>query len=425
MLSRKGVDLKTEAIAGITTFFTMSYIVVVNPAILATPGTGMPFNGVLTATVLVCFFGTLLMGLYANLPFAVAPGMGINAFFTFSLVLGKQIPWQTALGMMFWSGVITLVISATPLRIWIAQAIPQSLRVGVAAGIGIFLTFIGLKNSGIIVADPATLVKVGKLGPGAALSIVGIFFSAFLLQRKSALAFLAPILLLTILGVTAGLVPTPTALVAAPDFGSVFLKLDIWSALAPALWPAILSLMFTDLFDSLSTFVGVAHATNFIDKKGEMPRMKEGLIVDSISSFSAGVFGSSSGTTYIESASGIEVGGRTGWTSIFTALCFLPCFFLAPLAGSVPGFATTPVLVLVGALMFRSLTELKFHALEDMIPAYLTMVLIPLTFSITQGILWGFVSHVLLYVLCGRAREVKPTLYFIALLSVFLIGLEH
>jgi len=385
----------------------------------------MPFNGVLTATVLVCVLGTLLMGLYANLPFAVAPGMGINAFFTFSLVLGKQIPWPTALGMVFWSGVLFLVISATPLRLWIAQSIPHSLRIGAAAGIGIFLTFIGLKNAGIIVPDGATLVKLGKLNSGAALSLAGILLAVFLLKRRSPFAFLATLLGLTLAGVLLGIVPAPKQLFSAPDFDSVFFKLDIWGALSWAFLPAIISLMFTDLFDSISTFVGVAHAAKLVDKKGEMPGMKEGLVVDSLATLSAGLFGSSAGTAYIESAAGMEVGGRTGWTAVVTALCFLPCFFLAPLAGSVPAFATTPVLVVVGALMFRSLAELKFTDLEEVVPAYLTVVLIPLTFSITQGILWGFVSHVALYVLVGRARDVKPTLYVIAVISAFLIALEH
>ncbi len=425
MLSRKGVNLKTEAIAGITTFFTMAYIVVVNPAILSTPGTGMPFNGVMTATVLLACVSTLLMGVYANLPFAVAPGMGINAFFTFSLILGKQIPWPIALGMVFWSGVLFLVISATPLRLWIAESIPHGLRVGAAAGIGIFLTFIGLKNAGLIVADPATLVKLGRITPRAALALLGIPLSVYLLGRKSPFAFLATLLGITAAAVLCGIAPVPQRVFAAPDFQSVFLKLDIWGSLKLAYLPAIVSLMFTDLFDSISTFVGVAHAAKLRDADGGMPRMKEGLLVDSFATFAAGLFGTSSGTAFIESAAGIEVGGRTGWTSVFTALCFLPCFFLAPLAGSVPAFATTPVLVLVGALMFRSLGELKFDRLEDTVPAFLTIVLIPLTFSITQGILWGFVAHVLLYALAGRAREVKPMLYFIAGLSVFLIVLEH
>lgn len=424
MISRKGVNLRTEAIAGLTTFFTMAYIVVVNPAILATPGTGIPFGGAMTATVLLASLLTLAMGLYARLPFAVAPGMGINAFFTFTIILGKKVPYPVALGMVFWSGVLFLLISATPLRVWIAKAIPHSLRIGAAAGIGVFLTFIGLKNSGIVVADPATLVRLGPLDAKALLALVGVVTSVYFMRQKSPFAFLITLLGLTLVGLMTGLIEKPAALLAAPDF-SLFLKMDLANSLQLALLPTIVSLMFTDLFDSISTFVGVAHATDLVDKDGEMPRMREGLIVDSFATLLAGVFGSSAGTAYIESAAGIEVGGRTGWTSVFTALCFLPCFFLAPLAGMVPAFATAPVLILVGALMFRSLAELNFSKLEDTVPAYLTVVLIPLTFSITQGILWGFISYTVLYVVAGRAKEVKPMLYAISLLSVFLIWLER
>ncbi len=425
MISRRGVNLRTEAIAGITTFFTMSYIVVVNPTLLASPGTGIPFAGAMTATVLLSFLLTLMMGLYANLPFAVAPGMGINAFFTFSLILGRNIPWPVALGMVFWSGVLFLLVSITPLRLLIAQAIPRSLRIGTAAGIGIFLSLIGLKNAGIVVADATTLVRLGHMDLRALMCLLGIVVAVYFLRKKSPFAFLITLLGLTGVGLVLGLVHPPAHWVAAPDFTSVFLKLDVVGSFKLALLPAIISLMFTDLFDSISTFVGVAHAAKLVDNRGEMVRMKEGLIVDSFATFLAGIFGTSAGTAYIESAAGIEVGGRTGWTSVFTALCFIPCFFLGPVAGMVPPFATAPILILLGALMFRSLSELKFDSLEDTVPAFLTVILIPLTFSITQGILWGFISYVVLYVVAGRGREVKPTLYGIALLSVFLIWLEH
>ncbi len=424
MISRRGVNLKTEAIAGVTTFFTMAYIVVVNPAILASPGTGIPFSGAMTATVLLAGTMTLMMGLYARLPFAVAPGMGVNAFFTYTLILGKKVPWTVALGMVFWSGVLFLLISATPLRLWLARAIPHSLRIGAAAGIGIFLTFIGFKNAGIVVPDAATLVRLGPMHLPAVLSLLGVASAVYFMRRKNPFAFLVTLLGLTAIGLALGLVQKPAALVAAPDFSALF-KLDIGGALQLSLLPAIISLMFTDLFDSLSTFVGVAQAAKLVDKNGDMPRLKEGLIVDSFATLLAGVFGTSSGTAYIESAAGIEVGGRTGWTSVFTALCFVPCLFLAPLAAMVPAFATAPVLILVGALMFRSLGQLDFKNLEDTVPAYLTIVLIPLSFSITQGILWGFISYVVLYVMAGRAKEVKPMLYAISVIAVFLIWLER
>jgi AGZA family xanthine/uracil permease-like MFS transporter len=418
-------NLRTEAVAGITTFFTMAYIVVVNPAILSTPGTGMAFGGVLTATVLICFTMTLLMGLYAKLPFAVAPGMGINAFFTFNIILTQDVWWQTALGIVFWAGVLFLLISVTPVRETIAKAIPAELRLGTAAGIGVLLTFIGLKNAGFVASDPVTFVKLGTLGPPALLTIVATGVSIWLLARKSAFAFLGGMAIATGLGWALGLVALPSQPFSTPDFQTVFLKLDIWGALKLSLLPAIVGILFTDLFDSISTFIGVAHAADMLDEKGHPQNLKQGLIVDSFATFGAGLAGTSSGTAYVESISGINVGGRTGLTAVFTALCFLPCFFLAPLAGAVPLYATASVLVLVGASMFGSVAKISFSRIEEGLPAFLTIILIPLTFSITQGILWGFISHVGLYLMVGRHREIHPMMYALALIAVGLLIVEH
>ena len=418
-------DLKREALAGLTTFFTMAYIVVVNPSILSAPGTGMPFSGVLTATVLLSFLMTALMGAYARLPFAVAPGMGINAFFAYSIVLGRGVPWPTALGAVFWAGVLFVLISVTPLRVKLAEAIPEGLRTAAAAGIGLFLAFIGLKNAGLIVQDPATLVRLGVLDRKTFLALAGGALTVYLMRRKSPFAFLAGILGVTAAARLMGLVSVPESLVSYPDFSSVFLKLDVAGALQLSLLPAIVSLLFTDLFDSISTFVGVSHATGLLDEKGRPVRLKEGLVVDAFATLGAGLAGTSSGTAYIESASGIEMGGRTGWTAFFCALAFLPCFFLAPAAGMVPAYATAPVLVIVGALMFRSVARIDLARIEDAVPAFLTIALIPLTFSITQGILWGFVSHAALYALCGRRREVSAGTWATAALSAGLLLLDH
>jgi adenine/guanine/hypoxanthine permease len=384
------MDLKTEAIAGVTTFFTMSYIVVVNPAIISTPGTGMAFSGVLTATVLICFSMTLLMGLYAKLPFGVAPGMGINAFFTFTIILTQGVWWQVALGIVFWAGVLFLLISVTRVRETIAKAIPNELRIGTAAGIGIFLTFLGFKNAGVIASDPITFVKLGHLGSPAVLATLGFAVTLLLMIRRSSLAFLAGIFSVTLIAWAYGDVQKPPSFFSAPDFQTVFLKLDIWGALKLSLLPAIIALTFTDLFDSISTFMGVAHAADMLDQEGNPRNLRQGLIVDSFATFGAGLVGTSPGTAYIESIAGINSGGKTGLTSVFTALCFLPCFFLAPLAGMVPVYATSPVLVLVGAAMFGSVTQINFKKIEEGLPGFLTIILIPLTFSITQGILWGF-----------------------------------
>jgi AGZA family xanthine/uracil permease-like MFS transporter len=416
--------VRTELVAGVTTFFTMAYIVVVNPAILSTEGTGMPFSGVLTATVLVCFVMTLLMGVYARLPFAVAPGMGINAFFAFTIILRQRVPWPVALGIVFWAGVLFLVVSLTPLREGIARAIPRQLRTATAAGIGVFLTFIGLKNAGLIVADPVTLVRPGVPDYPALLMLLGLAITVLLLKLKSPFAFLAGILFVTLVAWGSGMVPTPQSFFSPPDFQSVFFKLDVVGALKLSLLPAIVAVLFTDLFDSISTFIGVSQAAGMLDESGQPRRLREGLVVDSWATLGAGLAGTSSGTAYIESVAGVNVGGRTGLTSVFTALCFLPCFFVAPLAGMVPAYATAAVLIVVGVFMFSSVAALDFSHIEDALPAFLTIILIPLTFSITQGILWGFVSHAGLYTIAGRWREVGVAMYALALVSVGLLLLE-
>jgi AGZA family xanthine/uracil permease-like MFS transporter len=410
-----------DIVGGVTTFFTMAYIVVVNPSILSTPGTGMPFTGAMTATVLICFSMTLLMGLYARLPFAVAPGMGLNAFFAFTIVLQQHVPWQTALGMVFWAGVLFLVVSATPLRETIAMAIPPSLRLAAAAGIGLLLTLIGLRNAGLIEADPATLLRLGMLDHRAAFLLVGVLVAVMLQRRKNPLAYLTAIVLVTAAAWILGYARPPERLVSAPDFASAFLKLDIAGALQLALLPAIVSILFTDLFDSLSTFIGVASASGLTEPDGRPLNLRRGLIVDAMATLGAGLAGTSSGTAYVESIAGIRMGGRTGRASIVTALCFLPCFFIGPLAAAVPGYATAAVLILVGLSMFHSVTTLNFESIEDSLPAFMTIVLIPLTLSITQGILWGFLLHALLYAVVGRVRDVSPILWVLAALSAGLL----
>ena len=417
--------LYADVVGGVTTFFTMAYIVVVNPGILSTPGTGMPFTGALTATVLVASSMTLLMGLYARLPFAVAPGMGLNAFFAFTIVLQSKVPWQTALGMVFWAGVLFLLVSATPLREHIALAIPSALRSAAAAGIGLLLTFIGLRNAGLIVGDPSTLVRMGTLDHRAAFLLFGILIAVALMRRSNPLAFLAAIFSVTALAWILGFAKPPDQLVSAPDFSSAFLALDVRGALRLALLPAILALLFTDLFDSLSTFIGVASAAGLTDADGRPINLRRGLIVDAIATLSSGLAGTSPATAYVESIAGIRMGARTGRASVVTALCFVPCLFLGPLVAAVPGYATAAVLILVGVSMFQSVATIDFSSIEDALPAFVTVVLIPLTLSITQGILWGFVLHALLYGVAGRAREVSVTLWLLSALSAGLLLLGH
>ena len=414
---------RTEIIAGLTTFLAVSYIIVVNPSILS-DGTGMPFDGVLTATVLLSAFMTILMGVYARLPFAVAPGMGLNAFFTYTIVVGQGVRWQTALGMIFWAGVLFLAISATPLRERVATAIPPSLRTAMAGGIGLLLALIGLKGAGIVVADPATMIKAAPLTPRVMLAVLGLALAVALMVRGKAIAFLTSIGVVTVLAWAFGLVAPPSSWVSRPDFASVTLQLDVWGALAPALWPSIVAVLFTDLFDSLSTFIGVAEATGYTDEEGRPLRLRQGLIVDAWATLGAGVLGTSSGTAYVESAAGINAGGRTGLTAVVAGLCFLPCLVLAPLAAAVPSFATAPVLIIVGVLMFQSCRTLPFGRIEEITPAFLTLVLIPLTVSITQGLLWGLVAHVVGYVIAGRARELHAWNWGLGLLAVGLLYLH-
>ncbi len=413
--------IQREFFAGLSTFLTMSYIIIVNPSILSTEGTGMPFSGVLSATVLLSFLMTLAMGLYAKLPFAVAPGMGINAFFTFSLILGEKIPWQTALGIVFWSGVLFIALSLTPFRVKLAEAIPQNIRLGAAVGIGLFLSFIGFKNAGWVVSDPVTFVKMGTFSGSTWASFAGLVLMLFLLRKKNPLAFVSGIALVSGISLAMGWIHLPQTFWSPPDFSSVFLKLDIWGAFKLSLLPAILSILFTDLFDSISTFVGVSQSAKLLDEKGQPLRMKQGLLVDAFATMSAGLFGTSAGTAYIESAAGIEVGGRTGLTSVFCALLFLPCLFIAPLVSMVPAYATAPVLMLVGFLMFKNVKDLRLEKLEEAVPAFLTLLLIPLTFSITKGLLWGFLSHVILFLIAGRRQELSPTLWALGALSASLL----
>ena len=417
--------MSREIIAGITTFLTMSYIVVVNPTILSTPGTGISFSGALTATVLVCFTMTLLMGLYAKLPFGVAPGMGLNAFFAFTLIINGGIPWPIALGIIFWAGVLFLLVSATPLRERIAMSIPHPLRAATAAGIGLLLAFIGLQNAGLVAANPATLVGVGALDHRALLTLAALVVSVFLARRNNPFAYLAGIALVTGVAWAGGYVTPPATWFSTPDFSSVFLKLDVRGALQLALIPAIVTVMMTDLFDSLSTFIGVAQAANLVDEKGVPKNLRQGLIVDSLATLSAGLFGSSPGTAYVESISGIRMGGRTGLTAVVTALCFLPCLFIAPVAQAVPNYATSAVLILVGVSMFHTVSGVDFSRLEIAVPAFATLILIPLTFSITQGILWGFILHAVLHLVTGRGREVTPPAWGLAAVSVVLLVIEH
>jgi len=424
---KNNTSIQTEIIAGLSSFLATSYIIVVNPSILK--AAGMPFAGVLTATVLVCFFSSLMMGLYAKNPILVAPGMGLNAFFTFSAVIGMHVPWQTALGAVFWSGIIFLILSAFNIRTYIVHAIPKTLRYAIAAGIGLFITLIGFINAGFIVHQPATIIGAGALKPSLLTFLAGLLFTAILLTRNVKGAILLGIVFTTIAAYPIGrwygdiqLVQW-SGLFAVPDF-SLVLKLDFVHSLQWSVWPVIFSFVFTDMFDSLSTFVGLSEAGGLLNEQGEPRNIKQSLLVDALSTTMAGLLGSSPGTAYIESAVGMEAGGRTGLTAVTGALLFLPFLFLAPLLSVVPAIATAPALVLVGVFMIHPVTKINWRQMDDAIPAFLAMVLIPFTYSITQGIIWGFLSWTALKLINGKKDAVSPALLMIDAFAILALVLE-
>ncbi|HTI09255.1 MAG TPA: 5'-methylthioadenosine/adenosylhomocysteine nucleosidase [Puia sp.] len=428
-LKKNNTTLSTELIAGLSSFLATAYIIVVNPAILSQ--TGMPFAAVSTATILVCFFSSLMMGLYARNPILVAPGMGLNAFFTFSVVLGMKVPWQQALGAVFWSGIIFLLLSLFNIRTYIVQAIPRPLRYGIAAGIGLFITLIGLVNARFIVHNPATMVGMGTLNAPVLTFIAGLLLMAILIARKVKGAILMGIAFTTIAALPLGRwwgmetgspLVSWKGLVASPDFSLLF-QLDLVHSLQWAVAPVIFAFVFTDMFDSLSTFVGLAEAANLLDEKGEPRQVRRSLLTDAVSTTLAGLLGSSPGTAYIESAVGIEAGGRTGLTAVVGGLLFLPFLFLAPLLSVVPAIATAPALVLVGVFMIRPVIKINWQQLDEAIPAFLAMVLIPFTYSITEGIIWGFLSWTVLKIVTGKKGELSPALLVIDGFAILALAL--
>ena len=411
--------LKTEIIAGITTFLTMSYIIIVNPSILGTEGTGMSFSGVMCATILTSFLATLMMGLYAKVSFALAPGMGLNAFFTYTLILGEKIPYQDALGMVFWSGAFFVVISVTPLRVHILKSIPFHLRAALAGGIGLFLVFIGLKNGHIIIGHPVTLLQHAPFSIEMMLTIISFIFIIFFQNKKNPLTFIISIFFITIVSLFFNLTKAPVSYFSMPDLSTHFLELNILGSLKLAYLPAIFTLILTDLFDSISTFVGVSQAANMVDETGEPKNMKKALVVDSFATLISGLFGTSAATTYIESSSGVEVGGRTGLVSVVTAFCFLPFLFFGPLIQMIPSFATASILIYIGFQMFKhSVASFDTKKMEDIFPAMLVIILIPLTFSITKGIMWGFLFHCILYLVMKRRKELTPMVLILGIISI-------
>ncbi len=411
-------NLKQETIGGITTFLTMAYIVIVNPMILS-DGTGMDKGALITVTCLAAAIGSLLVAFIANMPLAMAPGMGMNAFFTYSLVIGRGIPWQQALGIVFLSGMLFLILTFMKIREKIVDAIPISIRYSIAAGIGLFIALIGLKNMGLIVANPATLIGLGKFNKPVLLGLLGLIITGFFELKKIKGGILYGILITTVLGILTGAAKLPTEVISfPPSIAPTFLKFDVLGALKFAFIGPIFSFMFLDLFDSIGTIIACGKEAGLADENGDIKDVGKALEADALATVIGSVLGTSTTTTFVESAAGVADGARTGFSSIIVAVCMILTLFFAPIIGIVPGYATAPALIIVGIYMFKNLLDIDFHQIDIAIPSFLTIIMMPLTYSISIGISFGFISYVIIEIFNGKIKEVKPVLWVITVLAV-------
>ncbi|RDD62142.1 NCS2 family permease [Ferruginivarius sediminum] len=414
-LAEHGTDVRREIVAGATTFLTMAYIIVVNPAILS--DTGMDFGAVFVATCVAAAIGTSVMGLYANYPIALAPGMGLNAYFAYAVVGGLGFSWQVALGAVFLSGVIFLVLSVLPVREWIINAIPKTLKMAISAGIGFFLAIIALKNAGVVVDNPATLVGLGNVTSASTiLAGVGFVLMIALDYRRVPGAVLIGIIVISFIGMLLGISEFKGVASLPPNPWPTFAQLDIAGALQAGLVTIVFAFLFVDLFDSAGTLVGLAHRAGLLDENGRLPRLNRALFADSTATVAGSVLGTSTVTSYIESAAGIKAGGRTGLTAMTVAALFLLALFLSPLAQSVPSYATAPALLFVACLMARGLTEIDWDDATEYAPAVVTAISMPLTYSVADGIGLGFLTYVATKLLSGRFNQVSPAVLLIAVL---------
>lgn len=416
-LAEHGTTVKTEVLAGFTTFLTMAYIVFVNPAILSKAG--IDPGAAFVATCLAAAIGTAIMGLYANYPVALAPGMGLNAYFAFGVVLGMGHTWQVALGAVFLSGVIFLIISVLPIREAIINSIPHSQKLAIGAGIGLFLGLIGLKEAGLVVDHPATLVALGKVAaPTVLMAILGFLLIAILDYRKLPGAIMVGILVVTVLGIALGLSKFGGIVSTPPSLAPTFMQMDVKGALSLGLLAIVFAFLMVDLFDTAGTLVAVAPRAGLMDADGKLKRLGKALVADSTATIAGAALGTSTTTSYIESAAGIRVGGRTGLTAVVVALLFLLALFFSPLAGSIPPFATAPALVFVACVMASGLAKIDWEDVTEFAPAMITAVMMPFTFSITNGIGLGLISYVIIKAGTGRVKDIHPITAVIALAFV-------
>ena len=408
--------MRRELVGGVTTFMTMAYIVVINPQILAQAG--MPSDGVVFATCISAAVASLVMGLYANYPIAMAPGMSLNAYFTYSVCLGMGIPWRTALGVVFLSGVLFVLLTITRVREQIVNGIPNCLKHSTAAGIGMFIAFVGLRNAKLVVANPATFVGIGNVSLlEVQAACFGIVFTVILMARKVNGAILIGIAGTMLLGILRGLTHWPTAWLSIPHPAGTFLQLDLRAAVHLGLFEIVFAFLFVDLFDNVGTLVGVCEQGGFV-KDGRIPRVGRALLADGVGTVFGALTGTSTVTSYIESASGVAAGARTGLSNVFVALLFLMAVFFSPIAGAIPAFATAPALILVGALMTQSISHVAWDDFTEAFPAFLTMLTMPLTFSIATGLSLGVIGYTVVKVGAGRYREVSIVLWILTLLFI-------
>jgi adenine/guanine/hypoxanthine permease len=413
-LSENQTTVRRELLAGLTTFMTMAYVVVVNPRILSEAG--MPVDGVLFATCISAALATLVMGLWANYPIALAPGMSLNAYFTYSIVIGRGVPWQTALGVVLLSGLLFLILTLTNVREQIVNGIPDCLKHGTAAGIGLFIAFVGFRNANIIVANPSTFVGLGKLSDReVVLALAGVLLIAILVARKIGSAILIGIVAITLAGVPLGVSHWPAHLFSWPHPSGTFLKLDLLSAMKLGLGELVFVFFFVDLFDNVGTLVGVCEEGGFM-RDGKLPRASRALLADAFGTIAGALTGTSTVTSYIESAAGVAAGARTGLGNLVIAGLFLISMFCAPIVAAIPSYATSPALILVGALMCSSVARVNWSDFTDAVPAFLTLIATPLTFSIATGLSMGLLSFTFLKLCTGRRREISPLIWVLSAL---------
>lgn len=420
--SERGSSIKTEVIGGITTFLTMAYIVFVNPAILA--DTGMDKSALITVTILATAIGTLIFAFLGNAPFALAPGMGLNAFFTYSLVLGQGVSWQQALGVVFISGMVFFILAVTGVRKYIADAIPRELSIASAAGIGLFLSFVGLKSMGVIVADESTIVSLGEFTPTVLIALFGLALMFIFEVKKVKGGILISIVITTAISIITGHVDLPSSIISAPpSIEPVAFKLDILGALKFSLIGPIFSFMFIDMFDSLAFLISCCKQMGLEDEKGDIKGLPNMLYADVTSTLIGSLLGTSTVTTFGESAAGIAAGARTGLASVITALLFLVTLLFTPLLGAVPSYAAAPALVMVGVFMFTSIKQVNFDDSKIAVSAFITILLMPLTYSISTGLCFGFISYILMHVVSKETHKLSLTLWIIGILSVINLAL--